>query len=120
MAENDKGFYVLKDEKEFDRFMVALLSSLGSALAQDKSRKKEDVDELMDLTYHNIMFLCSEYHGLVSEGKIPPVVQPKGITKEKAREDVMKQLEIIEAFFRTAELKQKEDKDGKAEENSAS
>lgn len=108
MEDDKKGFYVLKSEKEFDRFMGALLSSLGSALAMDKNRKKEEIDELMDLTHHNIMFLCSEYHGLVCDGKIPPVEQPKDMTREQARTEVMKQLEVVESFFKTAELKEKE------------
>lgn len=114
---DNKGFYVLENESEFDRFMTALLSSLGSALAMDPNKKKEDVDELMDLTYHNIMFLCSEYHGLVSDGKIPPVEQPKGMTKEQARKEVLEQLKIVEAFFTTAKAKQ-EEKNGKTTENS--
>lgn len=118
MAKDTKGFYVLKDENEFDRFVTALLSSIGSALAMDKDRKKEDIDELMDLTYHNIMFLCSEYHGLVSDGKIPPVEQPKEMTREQAREEVLKQLELVEAFFKTASLKAKEMENGKTTEDS--
>ena len=40
MAKDIKGFYVLEDEKEFDRFMTALLSSIGSALAMDKEQDK--------------------------------------------------------------------------------
>ena len=106
--DNKSGFYVLNDEKEFDRFMAALLSSLGSALVQDPDRSREEVDELMDLTMHNIMFLCTEYHGLVCDGKIPPVEQPKDMTREQAREEVLKQLKTVEAFFKTAELKKKE------------
>ena len=38
--DNKSGFYVLNDEKEFDRFMAALLSSLGSALVQDPDRSR--------------------------------------------------------------------------------
>ena len=117
MAKDVKGFYVLKDENEFDRFVTALLSSIGSALAMDKDRKKEEIDELMDLTYHNIMFLCSEYHGLVCDGKIPPVVQPKGMTQEQARKEVMEQLKVVEAFFSTAKVKQQEEKQDASSES---
>lgn len=114
---DNKVFYVLENESEFDRFITALLSSLGSALAMDPKRKKEEIDELMDLTYHNIMFLCSEYHGLVSDGKIPSVEQPKGMTKEQARKEVLEQLKVVEAFFTTAEVKQEEENE-KTTENS--
>ena len=94
-----KGFYVLKDESEFDRFLGALLSTLGTAMMQENNFEKKDVDELMDLTMHNIMFLCAEYHGLVDEGKMEPVEKPKDKTKTQLREEVMKQLEVVEKFF---------------------
>ena len=103
-------FHALESESEFDRFMAATVSTLGTALAQDPNRKREQVDEIAELTVNNIMFLCQEYHALVVEGKIKPINPPKGMTREQAREEVLKQLRTVEAFFKTAEVKQKEEK----------
>lgn len=110
-----EGFYVLKDEKEFDRFLTALLSSLGTALMQKEPLDTKDVDELMDITMHNIMFLCAEYHGLVNEGKIEPVEQPEGKTKEELRTDVLAQLKTVEQFFKISAQKQQEEKNNDKE-----
>ena len=102
-------FHALETEDEFDRFMNVTVSTLGTALLQDPNRDRKQVDEMCELTMHNIMFLCQEYHGLVSEGKIPPVVPEKGMNREKARKEVMEQLKTVELFFNIARDKQKEE-----------
>lgn len=109
----DEGlFHALESEDEFDRFMNVTISTIGTALAQDNELSREQIDEMAELTMHNIMFLCQEYHALVVEGKIEPVHAPKGMTREQARKDVMEQLKVVEAFFKTAEVKQKEENAG--------
>lgn len=106
--ENDL-FHALETEDEFDRFMNVTVSTLGTALLQDPNRDRKQVDEMCELTMHNIMFLCQEYHGLVTEGKIPPVRPENGMTKEKARKEVLEQLKTVELFFNIARDKQKEE-----------
>lgn len=117
MAKKEELFHALESEDEFDRFMTVTISTIGTALAQDKDRTREQIDEMAELTMHNIMFLCQEYHALVSEGKIAPVEKPKGITREQARKEVMDQLKVVEAFFSTAKAKQQEEKQDASSES---
>ena len=116
----EEVFHALETEDEFDRFMNVTVSTLGTALLQDPNRDKEQVDEMCELTVHNIMFLCQEYHGLVTEGKIAPVKPEKGMTKEKARKEVMEQLKVVETFFNIAKDKQKEEAQEKEDDGNKS
>lgn len=114
--ENDL-FHALESEDEFDRFMNVTVSTLGTALLQDPNRDRKQVDEMCELTVHNIMFLCQEYHALVTEGKIAPVKPEKGMTREKARNEVMEQLKVVETFFNIAKDKQKEEAQNEKKES---